>query len=165
MRKHRRIVVVIDDRRYVIEKERRELGQVVYSLATHLPIAHEVLGGEIQYDVTQVDSRERAAASLETRKAVSFVLHLLSPFVGFLWSATKTHIHERWHLHPIIATRRSYWVQLVLGAWFFFWWGPQWYWWLLFPVDAVLRFHSILVDELTPWGYFEWTVGFFRKRD
>lgn len=163
-RKHRKIAIVIDDVRHTIVSMRSEGAHVVYGLERWEPTAAEIPGDEVIYDEAYVVAREQTAASVRGRERTSTILSLASPFVGFLWSRTKRRLHERYGIHPARATRRSMDLQFVVGFFTALFFHSNVLWIVAFPVDFLLRFHSLLQDEDEPWGFGEWLVGFFRKK-
>jgi hypothetical protein len=174
VRTRRRVLVRFEGERWTMVSIRREPpsrddGHVVYTLERFAASAAEragteLVGTEVDYDEAFVEARERQAISQRSRAQIGAILTILSPFLGFAWSGAKRRLHERYGLHPLVATRRSMALQAAVTFATALFFGTNLVWIVVFPLDLLLRFHSILADEWEPWGFGEWTVGFFRGR-
>src|SRR5580765_8500987 len=82
VRQHRMTLIRFDGRTWRVEGKTTAAGKVRYELAPWLPADEYVIGREIDYGPEYVAARDRSAASGRRSSYVTFLLRVVSPFVG-----------------------------------------------------------------------------------
>lgn len=168
-KRFRRLAVTIEgvEGRYLVEEVRGLDGATVHVLAPWPEDLRDLPGGEVHYDETFVRRRDDARVERQRTSRSRFVLALLGPLIGFLWSKHKQNMHERYGLHPRSATRASLWLEgtilLLLELLTF---GVPMATFLViavFGLDLLFRGSSMLTEDFSPLGFWEWPFAMERQ--
>jgi hypothetical protein len=168
-------------------KEIVETEGVRYILDPWPEYIHQIPGRRIRYDAEYVESRDRAEKAMRLRSRQAAFLRPFRIFIGFLPSALKSAIEERYGIPARAATFISIWIELLLFfsagtlAWVFtlasmyetavsqgrgiVGMDPVLIFVLLsifLAIDAVVRYGSYWRDDRSPYGFAEWI--FHRRR-
>jgi uncharacterized membrane protein HdeD (DUF308 family) len=168
-KRFRRLAITIEglDGRYLVEEVRGLDGATVHVLARWPEDLRDLPGGEVHYDAAFVERRDAARVEKQNTSRSQLVLALLGPLVGFLWSKHKQNMHERWGLHPRNATRASLWLEgIVLLMLELFTFGTPVATFLViavFGLDLLFRGSSMLTEDFSPLGFWEWPFAFERS--
>jgi hypothetical protein len=169
-RRFRRLAVTIEglEGRYLVEELRGLDGATVHVLAPWPDDLRDLPGGEVHYDETFVQSRDRARVEKRRTSRRRIALALLGPLLGLLWSKHKQNMHDRWGLHPRSATRASLWLEgIVLLMLELLTFGTPVATFLVIAVlglDLLFRGSSMLTEDFSPLGFWEWPFELLRRR-
>jgi hypothetical protein len=105
--KNRRTSVQFRGTRYVVVGAQIEQGQYEYRLEPWTVRANELPARDITYDEHYVLEREEDARASVARNRQLVALAPLWPVLGFLPSAWKRRLHERYGFMPVATTRFS----------------------------------------------------------
>jgi hypothetical protein len=149
--------------------------EVRYLLESWPEILKEIPGRMIRYDEEYVRARNEAEKKRKIEAGVGPILYHLRALIGFLPSRVKSRIEADFGVPARNATLISIIIELflffVLGAFLqIFTYGamrtpelvvfiPAFI--VLVPVvfiDLVMRYHSYLREDSSPWGFYEWVV-------
>ncbi len=112
VRKARRAAIRFRDLTYfVAAREPGARGRVTYVLEPWPERSADVPGVRLVYDRAYVEQRDREAGLARAGMALSPLITLATPLVGFLPSVTKRRIHSAIGLHPVRATRWSVYLE------------------------------------------------------
>jgi hypothetical protein len=172
----RKTAIYIHDEAWcLVEKQYAPANKVRYLLDPWPENLHQIPGRRIWYDEEYVRSRNEAQRKRRIEKGVGPVLYHLRAFIGLLPSRTKSRIEADFGVPARKATFLSIILELMalfmLGAMLLiFVIGAMIHPLLVFSIpifivlvisislDLIMRYHSYLRDDASPWGLFEWGV-------
>jgi hypothetical protein len=172
VRQHRIRPVQFDGRLWRVAEKTTAAGKVRYELAPWVPADEYVNGLEIHYDAAYVAARDRVAVAGGRSSHVTFLLRVVSPFVGLLPAATKGRLEERYGIDPVATTFHSVVLVLLIALTAFTLMGIgelifgstrfaaalQFGIGVLFALDGATRYSRILHEERPPPGFLEWLI-------
>jgi hypothetical protein len=176
----RKTVIYINDEVWcLVGKQYTTTKEVRYLLDPWPEHFKEIPGRIIRYDEEYVRTRNEAEKKRKIEAGVGPILYHLRALIGFLPSRVKSRIEAEFGVPARNATFISIIIELflflVLGAFLqIFTYGamrlPQLSVsipYFLVPVlvsfaDLVMRYHSYLREDASPWGLFEWVVWWKR---
>ena len=188
VQQNRRTAIIIGDQVWCLAgKEISETGGVRYILDPWPEYVNQIPGRRIRYGAEYVESRDKEEKMKKLRSRQAAFLQPFRMFIGFLPSAVKSTIEERYGISARSSTSISIWIELALFfpagtlATIFFFTGmhqvaetndlgtvsidPHIIWMLIsivLIVDVVVRYDSYWRDDRSPYGFAEWL--FHRRR-
>jgi hypothetical protein len=187
VRNYRKTTILFEGRRYYIaRKEVLSPGRISYFLEQWPERSNEMPGKTIFYDLEYVQERDRTFL-LEQRHAWQrYLLLPFLPLIGFLFSPTKQRIEDSYGISARTTTLFSIWAELVgflsLGVLayafafanlYFLGWSLSFFdvyflatyviGSILLLVDVAMRYSSMLKEDLSPLGLFEWVFRWRRR--
>jgi hypothetical protein len=172
----RKTAIYVDDEVWcLVEKRRTATKEVRYMLEPWPDHLHQIPGRRITYNEDYVKTRNEAQRKRRIEAGIGPVLYFFRAFIGFLPSGLKSRLESEFGVPARNATFLSIIVELLLffllGALLqIFVYGSMrhpalviyvpTFIALVVPVfsDVVMRYHSYLRDDASPWGSFEWLV-------
>jgi hypothetical protein len=173
----RKTAIYINDEEWcLVGKEYAAAHEMRYLLDPWPEHSHQIPGRRIRYDEEYVSVRNEAQRRKRIEAGVGPVLYHLRALIGFLPSRLKSRIEDYFGVSARNATFLSIILELmvffVLGAMLLiFVFGAMRHPALVFYVplfiglvvpvsaDLLMRYHSYLRDDASPWGVFEWAVS------
>jgi hypothetical protein len=169
-------IYICDEAWCLVEKQYAAANKVRYLLDPWPENSHQIPGRRIRYDEEYVRARSEAQRKRRIEEGVGPVLYHLRVFIGLLPSGIKSRIEANFGVPARNATFLSIILELMaffmLGAMLqIFVVGAMLHPLLVFSIpiyivliisislDLVMRYHSYARDDASPWGLFEWTVG------
>jgi hypothetical protein len=168
----RKTAIYINDEAWcLVGKQYTATKEVRYLLEPWPDPLKEIPGRRIRYDEEYVRARNEA----EKKRKIGPILYHLRAFIGFLPSRVKTRIEADFG----VPARNATFVSIIVELFLFFMLGallqiftfgamraPQLVIFIppfivLVPVifvDMVMRYHSYLREDASPWGLFEWVA-------
>jgi|WetSurMetagenome_2_1015567.scaffolds.fasta_scaffold161630_2 hypothetical protein len=173
----RKTAIYIDDEAWcLVEKRYVAANEVRYLLDPWPENSHQIPGRRIRYDEAYVRARNETLRKKRIENGAGPVLYHLRAVVGLLPSGIKSMIEANFGVPVRNATFLSIILELMvffmLGAMLLiFVVGAMLHPLLVFSVpifivlivsislDLVMRYHSYVREDASPWGLFEWVVG------
>ncbi len=176
VRQIRKTAIYVNDEVWcLVGKQYTATKEVQYLLDPWPEFIKEIPGRRIRYDEEYVRTRNAAEKKRKITAGVGPVLYHLRALIGFFPSRVKSRIEADFGIPARNATFLSIIIELflffVLGAFLqIFTYGamraPQLVVCIPIPivlvpvsfVDLVMRYHSYVREDASPWGLFEWAI-------
>jgi hypothetical protein len=165
--RYRRTAIVFRGRTYYVESVHSRGGRWEYHLALWSEGLHDAPSRVIYYDESYVLEREARRASESRHEVRAAFLYPIAPLLGFLPSAAKLALNDRYGWHPLTVTNWSLlveyvgllWVSFLLifrQGWPDFIAGVLWVLAGTLLVDLVARHSTALGGGMRQYGFLEW---------
>lgn len=176
----RKTAIYIDDEAWcLVGKQYTSNKEVQYLLDPWPEFLKEIPGRRIKYDEQYVVARSAAEKKRKAEAGIGSVLYHLRALVGFLPSRLKSRIERDFG----VPARNATFISIIIEMLLFFVSGAYLQIFVfatmrapllvvfipllivLTPaifIDLVMRYHSYLRGDASPWGLFEWFLRVFR---
>jgi hypothetical protein len=168
VRKFRRVLIRIEGHGYHLTRKTRQPGGLLRYLLEPWPEDYpDPPAIELTYDRDYVEARDRVARASFRREVGLGLLWPLIPLIGLLPAGSKARLHARYGVHPQTATAWSLWLEwalilfhvllLAIQTWTgIFNTGYIVAVLLVLAPDVLVRWSSLLGEEINPYGFYEW---------
>ena len=182
IRPHRVRLIQFDGRSWRVAGKTTAAGKVHYELAPWWPADEYVTGPQIDYGTAYVMARDHAARAANRSSHVTFLLRVVSPFIGFLPGRTKTRLEAAYGVDPVATTFQSVFLEFLITICSFAMAAIGTFVLahaqaallpgttgglsvvlllvigLVSAIDGATRYSRILREERPPPGFYEWLV-------
>jgi hypothetical protein len=168
--KYRKAAIFFKDKKYFLtRKSKLEDGTFRYKLKEWPEDHVDLPSKSIVYDEEYVAERDTIHIKVERIKKISLLMKIIYPLLGFLPSRLKERLQDKYGVDPVNTTGFSLFIEYLFAALVsclyviqLFTRGlPSWFDYsptvvILVVLDAVIRWHDLLGEAASPYGFYEW---------
>ncbi len=168
--KYRKAAIFFKDKAYFLTRKSKLQDGIFRYKLKEWPEDHVDLPSKsIIYDDEYVAERDTIQIKVEKIKRISLIMRMVQPLVGFLPSRMKESLQDRYGIDPVTTTGYSLFIEYlfvtlivclyviqIFTRIFPFWFDYSPVVVILVILDAIIRYHDVLGEAVSPYGFYEW---------